>query len=254
MSKVLCITGMHRSGTSLTASWLKECGLVVDNGSLYGVAPGNIKGHFEDKDFAKFHSFLIKDKNPNSKGWKVYTKENLFFTDTQLSQAKELIKSRKFRYEIWGWKDPRTIFFLEQWKQLIPEFKVLLVWRPAQEVIHSLIERSQQSKSTQFKGLQVSLIESIKLWLAYNYMVLKYKKTYPESVILVSLNSIIDKDKQVIDMIKNKLSIELTYYPIQNIYSSNLMHRKTTKIIHLICYLFPKIFELEEKLKANSDL
>lgn len=254
MSNVLCITGMHRSGTSLTASWLKKSGLVIDNGFLYNIAPGNIKGHFEDKDFADFHSSVIKYQKLNSKGWKFYTKDNLFFTETQLNKAKELIKLRNSRYETWSWKDPRTTFFLEQWKELIPNFKVLLVWRPAQKVIQSLIKRSHQAQYTQFKGLQVNLIESINLWLSYNNLVFKYKQAHPESSILIPLTSILKEDKKVIDLINNKFDMNLIYYPVQNIYNSNLLHHKTNNFINLICYCIPKISQLEEKLKKLSDL
>ena len=48
---ILTIAGMHRSGTSLAASWLQGCGLVIDNGNLIPPHPDNPKGFFEDRDF-----------------------------------------------------------------------------------------------------------------------------------------------------------------------------------------------------------
>jgi hypothetical protein len=51
MSKVLCIAGMHRSGTSLVTSWLQRCGLQIDDGQLLAANTGNPTGHFEDIEF-----------------------------------------------------------------------------------------------------------------------------------------------------------------------------------------------------------
>ena len=50
MNKVLVILGMHRSGTSLVANWLHDCGLHVGDRLLEGTF-ANEKGYFEDLIF-----------------------------------------------------------------------------------------------------------------------------------------------------------------------------------------------------------
>ena len=55
MNQVICITGMHRSGTSLVASWLESSGLVIHDGAFLGPSVGNEKGNFEDADSLLFN-------------------------------------------------------------------------------------------------------------------------------------------------------------------------------------------------------
>ena len=50
---VLIITGIHRSGTSLTAAFLQKIGLDLGNNLLKGNY-WNPKGYFEDIDFVEF--------------------------------------------------------------------------------------------------------------------------------------------------------------------------------------------------------
>ena len=57
-SKVIAITGMHRSGTSLLANLLNQAGLSLGE-KLLGPMDSNPKGHFEDYDFLKFHKELL---------------------------------------------------------------------------------------------------------------------------------------------------------------------------------------------------
>ena len=94
---VICITGMHRSHTSLTTSWLSHCGLTIHDGRLIASATGNTKGHFEDSDFVRLHSSVIKAMAPRSKGWKYFTQEDLKFTGEAFQQANDFISTRNFR-------------------------------------------------------------------------------------------------------------------------------------------------------------
>ena len=149
MSKTICITGMHRSGTSLTTSWLQACGLTVDNGHLIGVAAGNLKGHFEDKEFVDLHTKIILKENLSSRGW-IESSKSYSFQASDKEGIKMLIKERQ-KFAQWGWKDPRTVLFLEEWVSLIPHIKFIFLWRPAYQVVNSLIERRKGSSNRDFK-------------------------------------------------------------------------------------------------------
>jgi len=149
MNKIHCITGMHRSGTSLIASWIEHCGLSIEDGNLMGPGIGNPKGHFEDSDFVDLHSSAILSEHPGSKNWQVFVGKFMTFSDGHLSTAKKLVRERNKQFDNWGWKDPRSVLFLEQWKAIMPDLKVPLNWRPCSEVVHSLIERSSNGRMVQ---------------------------------------------------------------------------------------------------------
>ena len=107
---------MHRSGTSLITSWLEASGLVIHNGSFHGPSVGNLKGNFEDKEFVDIHARELRSKYPDSMGWQVFCPDKLTFSSEHRHQLEDLIGERSGKYQLWGWKDPRTVFFLDEWK------------------------------------------------------------------------------------------------------------------------------------------
>lgn len=223
MVKSHCIAGMHRSGTSLTASWLKKCGVALDIGSVIGQSDWNIRGHFEDKNFVQFHEDIIKSKRKNSYGWKIYPKDSLFFSPSKLQQAQKLIKLRNDNYTLWGWKDPRTSLFLEQWKQIIPNLKSLLIWRPAREVIDSLLYRSKHSQQELMK---INLTGAIRLWSCYNQRIYEYKQKYPKDSLLLPLSYIVNNDYKVFQLIQTRLDIPVNYISLEKLYEPKLINQK----------------------------
>ena len=106
--EVLIITGMHRSGTSLTTSLLQSAGVHIGDRLMDG-GTGNTKGHFEDWDFVDLHRQALTDRGINREGWT--TRKNFCFTGKYLQQAESLIAAKNHR-AVWGWKDPRSTLFL----------------------------------------------------------------------------------------------------------------------------------------------
>jgi hypothetical protein len=116
---------MHRSGTSMTASWLEKCGLHLSN-SLKGDT-GNEHGHFEDTEFLALQSGSIKRQLPDSKGWIVNGNCKIAFDSKEYEQAKLILAKRKELNFLWGWKDPRTTLFLADYSKIVTRPKVLLL-------------------------------------------------------------------------------------------------------------------------------
>lgn len=251
MNSVICITGMHRSGTSLTSSWLELCGLTIHNGQFYGPDVGNPKGHFEDKEFVDLHSAALTMEHPRSGGWKAHTNKFLTFTNEHLEHARELVDQRNSNYSLWGWKDPRSIIYLKHWKQIIPSLKVLLIWRPCREVARSLIKRSTKSGRSTFK---IRTIESVKLWLSYNSKVCEYKQEFPNDTLLFPLDYIVKHDQTVLHLINKKFQTELKYRAISDVYNQKLLNRGSDSLIVRLATLYYRCSYLETTLSNLSDI
>ncbi|HVX29275.1 MAG TPA: hypothetical protein VHA53_02260, partial [Nitrolancea sp.] len=86
-SKVLVVAGMHRSGTSLTANWLAQCGLDVGQDLLAGL-PDNPTGHFEDRSFVYLHIDMLAD---NGSDHLVTPGQQLTSREDHYRRAQELI-------------------------------------------------------------------------------------------------------------------------------------------------------------------
>ncbi|HET6994635.1 MAG TPA: hypothetical protein VFI06_06620, partial [Chitinophagaceae bacterium] len=100
-SKVLIITGMHRSGTSVITQWLSRCGLPVGE-RLEPAGIGNVEGHFEDADFLEIHQQYLKARKLPSSGYTSGPFTGLSTLEKQPLVSLLVYKSRQ--HEQWGWK------------------------------------------------------------------------------------------------------------------------------------------------------
>lgn len=247
---IICVTGMHRSGTSLTTSWLEMCGLPVHDGSFHGPAVGNPKGHFEDKEFVGIHEAAITSHHPDSKGWKVFSGNKISFSKIELNRLQEFIDVRNRKFPVWGWKDPRSVLFLEDWKTIIPELKVLLIWRPCSEVVRSLVSRSRKATLDVFK---INPNESVKLWHVYNSKLLEFKKKFPDDTLLLPLRSLLKTDRKVLLKINQVCQTQLNYSPIKSVFDTNLLKNKRTSVLMKFFCRIHNSQTLENELMASSD-
>jgi glycosyltransferase involved in cell wall biosynthesis len=144
--EVICIIGMHRSGTSMVARLLNLCGL--DLGPPDQLMPpydGNPLGYFENMDFSyKIDDALLAhfggswDSPPNFKEDWEYDPS----LERIVEEAKTLVKTFS-KSPQWGWKDPRTTILLPFWKSLIPNLKFVICVRSPLEVAKSLARRDR---------------------------------------------------------------------------------------------------------------
>ncbi len=156
----ICITGMHRSGTSMVARLLNLCGLYLGpQEKIMPPQPDNPKGFWENLDFVQLNDEILArlgggwDFLPSSvtDGWEL---EPAFIP--LKSRAAEVAREFVDR-EPWGWKDPRTSLAFPFWKSLFPNLKVVICLRNPLEVALSLRERNNSS-----------IPFGLNLWLTYN--------------------------------------------------------------------------------------
>ncbi len=255
MNKIICITGMHRSGTSLVASWLDKCGVKIHTGKLMEGGLGNPKGHFEDIDFYLLQSKAILSEIPESKGWKYFEGISMQFKKNYLIEANKLISDRNRIYNLWGWKDPRSIVFLKQWKQVIPNLKTIIVWRPCHQVVHSLVKRSR--KSSRNSITKIGIMESVKLWVSYNKMACAFKEEYANDTILLPLSKIIKNDREIVKIIRDVLDINLDYQSINSVFEKELLQKESNIFVRFadnIVSLSHSSRKIEDKLRSLSDI
>ncbi len=248
-SQALCITGMHRSATSLAASWLQACGLAVDDGRVLGPRTGNPKGHFEDEDFMALQVRLIKSRVPRSGGWKVANPLRIVPDSIFEESARELIRERAEKFAFWGWKDPRSSLLLHHWKRLIPGMKAILLWRPCAEVAGSLLDRARADGDR-----DVTTWEAVSTWRAYNQSIISYKRAFPGEAILVSAKTLVEKDAGVMEKIRSQLGLDLNYAPLADIYDPKLLKSRPPGWWMKILCASSGTEKIERELASLSDI
>ena len=205
----------------------------------------NRKGHFEDNRIVQLHSNAIKKELPKSKGWVVSKNINLTFDQVERLELKALLKSYETKFDLWGWKDPRAVLFLKCWKEIVPDLKVLMVWRSIDEVIASLIKRSILSES---KNTKINLFDAIKTWQVYNEKIIEFHRAFPEDSMVVPLQEIIDGQDELLSQISKKFGFSLELNCIQGVYEEQLLSsRKKSYLV-----LLPKVRKISQELNDIS--
>jgi hypothetical protein len=140
--QVLIITGTGRSGTSWVAGAFRATGFMMGE-QLLGAGRGNAFGHFEDRDFLRWHQDVLN--GVKAEGVHRYGVDEAFPAEIpvgadQVLRAQALIESRN-KYSCWGFKDPRAIYLLDFWKRLLPEAKVICLYRDPLDTCMSMFNR-----------------------------------------------------------------------------------------------------------------
>jgi len=242
-SKVIVISGMHRSGTSLVASMIESVGLHIGDQLYPAAASDNPDGYFEDIDFLEFHENVLIKRGFN------YLKvpdEPIPLNKKETKFAKRLIAAKLSR-SLWGWKDPRTSLFLYFWHDLLPSAKFLFVYRHPLEVLLSLLKRGGLLVNNPVLGLEA--------WAKYNEKILKFFKSHPDDSTLINVHAVVRDQEKFNNLLLLRLGLEknvevdmhfqpesLHYYAIPDFFTALLRTR------------FPRIIELYDELQASAQL
>jgi hypothetical protein len=161
--RVICVLGMHRSGTSCLAGSLQQQGLFL--GEHNTRAPWNLRGNRENVNIMRLQEDILEsnggawDQPPPAVEWKPEHYET----------ARSLLAGYADQ-PIWGFKDPRTVLTIEGWEQLVPDLQPVAIFRHPLRVAQSLEARNQ-----------LGLEKSLALWRTYNesLVTLWREKSFP---------------------------------------------------------------------------
>jgi Sulfotransferase family len=142
---IVCILGMHRSGTSLVARMLNLLG--IDLGperSLWHASDDNPKGFWEHQPLARINDEIFaryggswERPEPYSASWP----RDPLIADLR-DRARQLLADDFGSSPLWGWKDPRTCLTLPFWQELTEPMRYVICLRNPCAVIASLGRRS----------------------------------------------------------------------------------------------------------------
>ncbi|MEL6787566.1 MAG: glycosyltransferase [Cyanobacteria bacterium J06607_15] len=239
-NSVIIITGMHRSGTSLTASLLQSAGVYLGD-RLMSADSGNAKGYFEDWDFVELHQQILTSQSLNSAGWT--TQSEIEILSQYQAAAQELLATRQ-QQKIWGWKDPRTTLFLDFWLEQIPYAKYVFVYRSPWEVLDSLFRRGDAifAQDPDFALTQ---------WCHYNQAILDFSQRHPEQCLLFEIDQIVADTQSMVNLINRKWDMQLQ--PPEALYEKPLLKTENNSgHPALVSQFFPQAINLYQQLQQQA--
>ncbi|MGQ9865397.1 MAG: FkbM family methyltransferase [Pseudanabaenaceae cyanobacterium] len=200
----LVVTGMHRSGTSLTASLLQTLGADLGQ-TLVAADRHNPKGYFEDQEFVALQRRLLQAGcPPGAEGWPDWgwTEQETWAiaeVGAYREEAQRLIAARQAGGQPWGWKDPRTTLLLDFWRELLPQARYLLVYRWPWDVVDSILR-------LQAPVFQAHPEYPLRIWEYYNRRLLDFYRQNRHRALLVSVNGLLQAP-QFLDLLESRLGV-----------------------------------------------
>lgn len=239
------IAGMHRSGTSFVASVLQAAGLPVGDRLLTDF-PGNPRGHFEDVDFFTLHEEVLASR---PEGSFVTTGDPLAFDDAQRARAAALVAARS-GLPVWGFKDPRTTLFLDEWHGLLPRPRYLFVYRHPLEVLASILRRGINRDVLAVPEL------GLRVWRAYNERVLAFRRANRGQCVLASIDAITADVAGFVARAARDLGLPLDPTRTAELFHADELQRLPLgpEVARVLAILAPETAATLARLDAEADL
>jgi glycosyltransferase involved in cell wall biosynthesis len=174
-STAICVLGMSRTGTSLTARLLSLAGVYLGpedellGGELRHLAgegeevrararEANPEGFWEHYRLMRLNERILRTLGGSwreppemAPGW-----ESSALLAAEREEARTLLDESFGGHDLWGWKDPRNCLTLPFWQRLVPDMRYVICLRNPVDVAASLARRDG-----------MPLEQGVELWLAY---------------------------------------------------------------------------------------
>ena len=132
---------------------------------------------------------------------------------------------------------------------MIPDLKVVLVWRPCAEVTASLLTRWQQQRK---RHLLIGPLGAAHLWRVYNRLACDYKEQHRADTLLFPLHWLVQNDRTALALINQRFGVVLEEVPIAAVVSADQLHRRPLSPMSWLSNVTGGR-RVEERLKELSD-
>lgn len=168
---VVCVLGMHRSGTSCITGTLQAAGVFL--GEVFTHNKHNVKGNRENRAIMDLHNDLLA---ANGGAWND-PPPAVRWSGEHTSRRDGIIAGLAAAAPCWGFKDPRTLLALDGWLPALPDVRFAGVVRHPVAVARSLHSRG---------GMPTE--RAIALWTAYNLRLAEYQARFDVPTVCFDLS------------------------------------------------------------------
>lgn len=199
----LLVCGMHRSGTSLTASLFHAAGVRLGD-QLLGANHGNDRGHYEDLGIYEFHRTALHAQGLGTEGF--IAAGTVAVPEALQPVGRRLAAERGRAGGVWGWKEPRTVLFLDYWEGILPQPRYVFVFRRPWDVVDSLFRRGDET-------FAANPAFAAEVWLHYNRTILDFVRRHDDRCIVVEVDQVAAAPEGLFAAVRARLGIDLAAPP-----------------------------------------
>ncbi|MEM9555615.1 MAG: glycosyltransferase [Acidobacteriota bacterium] len=248
------VAGMHRSGTSLSTSFLEAMGLDVGSDLVPGDA-NNRRGYFEDRRFLELNRRIVaeccdaEDSGHPDWGWTERESFDASRLASYADEGRQLLEEIGARSRPWGFKDPRSTLLLDFWDQLLDDARYVLVYRHPWDVADSM----------QRLGADVFLRRpdyAPRIWSVYNRHLLEFYRRHRERCVLASTHALIEQPEAFAEQVIGKLGLELDAARLGAVYDEQELTNRPCgdPLPRLFAATYPETLSVLRTLEAEADL
>ena len=256
----IVVAGMHRSGTSLVASWIAAAGIGVGERLLPADA-ANPRGYFEDLDVVELNGRTLRAAVPADEpghpdwGWTESERWDPAALAAHLPAARALAARRQARGIPWGFKDPRTAVLLDSWDEALTGSgtwlgaRYFLVYRFPWEVADSM----------QRLGAAVFLDHpeyAYRIWAFYNRRLLDFRRRHRDRTLLVSADALVRAPGRLSPLLAERFGLDLPASAAEPLVDRGLFatFAADDPLPALVAAASPEVVELLAELDREADL
>lgn len=217
------ILGMHKSGTTLVSRLLMEAGVHMGSFDMSkGYDAGN---QLEMQEAVRINKDLLGIGDTFSLNVQ-QPLEAERITKQDLEKGESLVEKLNQQYPHWGFKDPRTCLTYNYWEKIIPDHRLIMVYRHPAEVMNHYFRR-RYSPTTILR-----IVRALGCWTAYNSLLLEIL-TQKKDILLLNFSVLMSTNAELLRLEK------FTGLPVKDIRDQKSYRSRGTKSLYyplaLIC-------------------
>jgi hypothetical protein len=224
---IVCVLGMHRSGTSLVSRVLNVLGLDLGpEEHLMRPNSENPTGYWESRPIKRINDEILSrlggswfEPPERGVGW-----EHRPALAGPRREARELIAADFSDSELWGFKDPRNSLTLPFWQRFLEPMRYVICFRNPLDVAASLETREEEP---------VPFEQGIGLWLTYVRGALAHTAGHPRELVfyedlMADPGPVVDRLARFIGRPRSAAAKPDTRAEIRAAVAEGLWHHRTT--------------------------
>lgn len=200
---IYVVLGMHKSGTTLLANILHHSGVnMLENlEARISYDKGN---YYEREATQAFNREILKAK-PFIDGYlplDLPAPDEIEMSEDLRLRMRKFIQNCNEIYQNWGFKDPRTCLTYPAWASVLPEHKIISIYRSPNEIWPHF------RRTRRFYSIPTRAWKYINRWFEHNKMILDYLQNTETDFLVLSHRELM-KTQAEFDRLQDFVGIKL---------------------------------------------
>jgi hypothetical protein len=186
---IYVVLGMHKSGTTLVSQILHHSG--INMGEEIDPRVGYGQGDkYERESTWRLNEEILECNGKVSID--IPAPQNMVVRDDQEARMRAIIRGLDAQYQDWGFKDPRTSLVYPSWARVLPQHKIIAIYRPPEELF---LRYRPKKLIRRYRDLPVA-IKLVKRWCEHNSRLIEYLEGTPMEYLVLEYRRLMSEQKE----------------------------------------------------------